>query len=320
VQAVQTAAPAERKQWNMAQKKSSGDQLERKVVLVVGTDESVAGTVRDVLPDWRIQQVDKNNIALELLRQRSYDLVLTGDETTGEEDVDLLRQIRTVRPHTRLIILTGKSTSADVIAAMRDRAFSYFSRPYSMTDFRQILLLAATGPVWDEGIEILTATPQLIRLIARCDLRTADRLLQFIREVADLPAAEKEAVGTAFREVLMNAIEHGAHFDPSQHVEVSYVRTKRAVACRVKDPGHGFTLDELRHSAVSNPPDEPLRHLDVRKKENLRPGGFGILLAKHVVDEVIYGESGNEVILIKYLDNGHDKADPANVPANDSSR
>jgi hypothetical protein len=34
----------------------------------------------------------------------------------------------------------------------------------------------------------------------------------------------------------------------------------------------------------------------------LRPGGFGILLAKHIVDELIYGESGNDVILIKYLD------------------
>jgi DNA-binding response OmpR family regulator len=78
----------------MAQKKGSGDQLERKVVLVVGTDESVAGTVRDVLPNWRIQQVDKNNVALELLRQRSYDLVLTDNETTGEQDVELLRQIR----------------------------------------------------------------------------------------------------------------------------------------------------------------------------------------------------------------------------------
>jgi anti-sigma regulatory factor (Ser/Thr protein kinase) len=150
-------------------------------------------------------------------------------------------------------------------------------------------------------------------------LKTANRLMQFIHEVADLPAPEKEAVGTAFREVLMNAIEHGAHFDPSQHVEVSYIRGKRAVALRVKDPGHGFSLDELRRSAVANPPDEPLRHLEVRKKEGLRPGGFGILLAKHVIDELIYGESGNEVILIKYLDDNKSKTDPASSPVKDSS-
>jgi anti-sigma regulatory factor (Ser/Thr protein kinase)/ActR/RegA family two-component response regulator len=284
-------------------------QSARQVVLVVGADDTVAATVQDVLPGWRVQRAETNASALELLRRQGYDLVLTGDETAAKEDVELLRQIRMARPHTRMIILTKQSTPADVIAAMRDRAFSYFSQPYSMSDFRQMLLLAATGPVWDEGIEIMTATPQLIRLIARCDLKTADRLLQFIHEIADLPVSEKEGVGTAFREVLMNAIEHGAHFDPSQHVEIAYVRTRRAVALRVKDPGHGFSLDELRHAAVTNPPGDPLHHLEARKRDGLRPGGFGILLAKKVVDEVIYGEAGNEVILIKYLDGGSRKAD-----------
>jgi anti-sigma regulatory factor (Ser/Thr protein kinase)/ActR/RegA family two-component response regulator len=302
----------------MLENKDPDIQASAKIVLVVGADDAVAATVKDVLPDWGLQRADTNGNALALLREKAYDLVLTGDETSGKEDVELLRQIRIARPHTRLIILTNQSTPADVIAAMRDRAFSYFSRPYSMTDFRQMLLLAATEPVWDEGIEIVTATPQLLRLLARCDLKTADRLLQFIHEIAVLPAPEREAVGTAFREVLMNAIEHGAHFDPGQHVEITYVRTKRAIACRVKDPGRGFSLAELQHSALTNPPDEPLHHLEARKRVGLRPGGFGILLAKHVVDEVIYGETGNEVILIKYLDGASGKADPANSPVQGS--
>jgi anti-sigma regulatory factor (Ser/Thr protein kinase) len=34
----------------------------------------------------------------------------------------------------------------------------------------------------------------------------------------------------------------------------------------------------------------------------LRPGGFGILLAKKLVDELIYDEKGNDVLLVKYLD------------------
>jgi anti-sigma regulatory factor (Ser/Thr protein kinase) len=35
----------------------------------------------------------------------------------------------------------------------------------------------------------------------------------------------------------------------------------------------------------------------------LRPGGFGILIAREMVDEMIYNENHNEVILIKYLTN-----------------
>jgi DNA-binding NtrC family response regulator len=81
-----------------------------------------------------------------MLRAQAYDLVLTGEETSGKQDVELLRQIRVVRPHVRLIIITSKSTPADVISAMRERAFSYFSEPYAMETFEQMLQLATTGP------------------------------------------------------------------------------------------------------------------------------------------------------------------------------
>jgi hypothetical protein len=33
----------------------------------------------------------------------------------------------------------------------------------------------------------------------------------------------------------------------------------------------------------------------------MRPGGFGILMAKKLVDELLYNEQGNEVLLVKYL-------------------
>jgi anti-sigma regulatory factor (Ser/Thr protein kinase) len=268
---------------------------------VVGSDSKVAPAVRKVLPGWQIARAVNNNSALEMLKLRAYDLVLTGEESSGRQDVDLLRKIRIVRPHVRLIIITRKSTPADVIAAMRERAFSYFSEPYSMATFEQMLHLATTGPVWDEGIEILSVTPELMQLVARCDRKTADRLIQFIHEVADLPQKEKEAVALAFREMLMNAIEHGANFDATQHVSISYVRARHMVLCRVKDPGEGFSLQEVQHAAIMNPPSDPLHHRAIREEQGLRPGGFGILLTKHIIDELIYGETGNEVVLIKYL-------------------
>jgi anti-sigma regulatory factor (Ser/Thr protein kinase)/ActR/RegA family two-component response regulator len=288
----------------MERKRTGKRPARSKAALVVGDDSSVAGAVHKVLRGWEIVRSQDNSSALEMLREKPYDLVLTGDRTSCIEDLELLRQIRIVRPHTRLIILTREGTPQDVVAAMRDRAFSYFSQPYSISDFAQMLRLATTGPVWDEGIEILAATPTWIRLLARCDLRTAERLLQFIHEAADLPPSEKSEVGSAFREVLMNAIEHGAHFDPSQHVEIAYVRAKRVVLCRVKDPGQGFSLEELRHAAISNPPDDPVRHLVIREDQGLRQGGFGIMLARKVIDEMVYGEKGNDVLLIKYLDRG----------------
>jgi hypothetical protein len=34
----------------------------------------------------------------------------------------------------------------------------------------------------------------------------------------------------------------------------------------------------------------------------MRPGGYGLLLVSGTVDELIYSEIGNEVLLIKYID------------------
>ena len=52
---------------------------------------------------------------------------------------------------------------------------------------------------------------------------------------------------------------------------------------------------------VMNPPSDPLHHVGIREKQGLRPGGFGILVTQNIIDELIYGEKGNEVMLIKYL-------------------
>jgi anti-sigma regulatory factor (Ser/Thr protein kinase)/ActR/RegA family two-component response regulator len=257
-----------------------------------------------IAQEWTVEYVATNEEAFSLVEKRPFDLLITSEATSAKDDIELLRKIRTIRAHTRMIILTRQGTTQDVIQALRQRAFSFFSQPYSFATLSEMIHLAMEGPVWDDGIEVASASPNWIRLLVRCDVGTGDRMMQFFNEMADLPEEEKAQVAYALREMLMNAITHGGQFDPSQYVEVSYVRARRGVACRIKDPGQGFAIDELLHAAVSNPLDDPVRHLQVREAAGLPPGGFGILLSRHLVDELIYNEAGNEVLLVKYLDEG----------------
>jgi anti-sigma regulatory factor (Ser/Thr protein kinase) len=291
----------------------------QKSAIVVGSNRNIAAQVSAALPTWSIERAANNFDAFKIIEASHFDLILTDESTSGEADVELLCKIRRVRPHIRMIILTAESTPADVIAAMREHAFSYFSMPFSPSAFAEIIRLATEGPCWDDGIEVLSATPSWIRLAARCDKKTADRLLQFFHEIVDLPENERHDVASAFREMLLNAIEHGARFDPNQYVEISYIRGRHIVMCRVKDPGEGFSLDEIQHAAIANPPDDPIRHQVYRDALGLRPGGFGVLLTQHLVDELIYGEKGNEVLLIKYLDDSqqsksHQRQSGSSVP------
>lgn len=274
-----------------------------KLALVVDADPIVTCVLRTVLkPDeWDIVYAADNQAIWKFIKTAHLDLIITGAKTTGREDVDLLRKIRLVRPHVRFIILTDQSTPADVVTAMREGAFSYFSKPFSTASLAEMVRIATLESTWDDGIELVSATPEWISIIARCDHRTADRLVQFFEEMSDLPNPEKEDVATAFREMLLNAIEHGGNFDPSQYVEVGYVRTRKIVLCRIKDPGQGFSLGEIHHAAINNPSYDPIRHVLFREAQGLRPGGYGVLVTRHLVDELVYSEKGNDVLLVKYL-------------------
>ena len=278
--------------------------------LLVGADPEFAAFLSTVLQPgaWVIQDVPGNRAALDLAARKPFDLIITGENTSGREDVELLRKIRRVRPHTRLIILTGESTPVDVITSMRERAFSYFSKPFCWDELAAMIRNATEGPCWDDGIEVLAATPEWIRTQVRCDVKTADRLLQFLNEIAELPDAERHEVAMAFREMLLNAIEHGGQLDPTKYVEIDYVRARHMVTCRITDPGTGFTLDEIPHAAIAQPAEDPVAHVALREELGMRPGGFGILLAQQLVDELIYSQDGNEVLLVKYLDAGESGA------------
>jgi DNA-binding NarL/FixJ family response regulator len=249
-----------------------------------------------------ISRAVDNKTVLSLVKVHPFDLIITAQHTKGKEDVELLRAIRDIRPHVRLIVLADEATPGDVVAAIRAGAFSYFCPPYTAAGIAKMVHLALSEPAWDDGIEVVSATPSWVRLIVRCDLPTADRLVQFLRAGSTLPEAEKDDVISAFQEILLNAMEHGAHFDPSQYAEVAFVRANRMMLCRVKDPGRGFSLEEIRHTAAGASPTDIFSHLQVREVQGLRPGGFGIMLANKLVDEVFYSERGNDVLLVKYLD------------------
>jgi anti-sigma regulatory factor (Ser/Thr protein kinase) len=257
--------------------------------------ESVLGAALDSRR-WMIQHASDNAQAAALVRASIYELVITS-ETSTKEDVALLRKLRGVHPHTTLIILTDDSTPADVLASMHEHAFSYFCKPLSYHSLAYIIQLAAEGPCWDDGIDLLSATPAWIHLTARCDLGTAKRLFQFINDVAELPNIEREEVASAFREILLNAIEHGGRFDGSQSVEIAYLGARHVVICRVKDPGPGFSQEEILHSAMANSPDDPIRHNAYAEDQGLRR--YGVVITRHSVDDLIDNE--NDAVRIKYL-------------------
>jgi anti-sigma regulatory factor (Ser/Thr protein kinase) len=152
-------------------------------------------------------------------------------------------------------------------------------------------------------VQVRSSSPGWISLLIAPDLSVKDHVIRFLRSEMerDLPAELSEELALAMDELISNAIEHGCKTVPKCGVELTYIRTTRAILFQTRDEGPGFSMKRVRHAAVNNPPEDPLRHTKLRIRKGLRPGGFGIMLVRQIADELIYNENGNEVILIKYL-------------------
>ncbi|HEY7923942.1 MAG TPA: ATP-binding protein [Vicinamibacteria bacterium] len=240
--------------------------------------------------------------ALRLVRRAGYDVVVTSPKSPVTEDVALVEEMRDVRRAVKAIVLAPTATAEEVVASLRAHVFSCFTAPFDVHEIAEMVQRAIQNPDWKDGIQVLSARADWLSLRVDCRRLAAERLVQFLSELArDLPEVTRDELLGAFREIALNAMEHGAGFEPDQMIEVSAVRTKRAIVYYVKDPGPGFSLEQLPHAAVSNPADDPLAHADKRVELGLRPGGFGLLIASKVVDEFLHSEKGNEVLLIKHL-------------------
>jgi len=221
----------------------------------------------------------------------------------GMDGLTMLSHLREHDENLRVIIMTGLNTPETAISALRDQAYDWLSKPFGIQQLLSAVQKALELTPLNVNIEVLSAQPEWIELRVPCDPAAVDPLNRLMAQLkTDLPRETRENVTYAFSEMLRNAIEYGGKNDPSQCVEVSYLRTPRLILYRIKDPGEGFRIELLKHAAILNPEGQPLRHENVRTLQGLRPGGFGILIARNMVDEMIYNERHNEVVLIKYLD------------------
>jgi len=274
-------------------------------ILLIGGDREFAARLEaaDNLAGCEFVAAAGNVDAVRHVRVRAIDLVITDPETPVRDDLALVEELRAARPGVKAIVLAPAAAPTEIIAAVKSQVFACFVAPFDVAEVAHMAKLAMDAVDWRDGISVESGLPKWIALKVNCRHLTAERLIHFMSEYRrDLAEEDRESLITAFREMLMNAMEHGAGFDPEKVINVTAIRTERAIVYHFRDPGSGFTLAELERSALSNSETDPIAHLERRAAMGLRPGGFGILVTKQVVDELFYNERGNEVILIKRLD------------------
>lgn len=250
---------------------------------------------------YAVTSVQNGAQALRKIQQMHFDLAFLDIWMPGLTGLEVLARVRLGESHPKMVIMTSDGTPESVLSAVREQAYEYLGKPFPPKEAVEVAQRALRQDA-SPPIEVVSAKPHWVELLIPCTREAAERIESFLMKLdTDLPDEQRDTIGLAFRELLLNAVEWGGKLDPNRKVRIAYVRSTHILLYRIADPGPGFNFTGLLHAAVGQPTGEPLSHVSVRDQLGIRPGGFGIAMIRAIADELLYNEAQNEVIFIKYL-------------------
>jgi DNA-binding NtrC family response regulator len=100
-------------------------------ILVIDDAEAVREDLQELLRSegYEVETSENGEIALQMLQERSYDLILTDLSMPKVDGMDVLKYLVKHHPETHCIIITGYGTIANAVAAMRLGAYDYLTKP-----------------------------------------------------------------------------------------------------------------------------------------------------------------------------------------------
>ncbi len=275
-------------------------------ILLVDDDRALRHAISTLLEEsgHSVLQASDGPEALTALASVSPDLMLLDLGLPGMGGLEVLARVRALSAPPRVVVITADDTPETLLKAIGGQVDGYVTKPFAPAAIVEVIDDVLAKPAAAAlPIEVVSARPEWVELLAPCSLSVANRIQGFMMTLeADLPENVRESVGQAFHELLFNGVEWGGKLDPQRQVRISCIRTRRMLLYRIADPGEGFDVARLSHAAINNPDDNPLQHALVREEKGLRPGGLGLAITRTLVDELVYNEKRNEVVFVKYLD------------------
>ncbi len=206
-----------------------------------------------------------------------------------------------------VIMVTCLDGHQDMIHGLQVGANRYLTKPFTLDELNRAISDVFR---WRDDLE-QRGTGGEITFQLQSDTTYLEELNQLLAALflySGLPQAQVKQLTMAVRELGTNAIEWGHQKQVNRIVSVTYRIDQEKVTITIRDTGPGFNPQKLPHAAQ---PEDPVSHLMVRETLGLREGGFGILMARGLVDDLQYNETGNEVRLVKYFPSQAKPAQPA---------
>ena len=197
-----------------------------------------------------------------------------------------------------IIMVTALQDAHHRAAGVRVGANGYLTKPFKAEQLYEMMQKALD---WSEEHRKRGTTGE-INFDIRSELTYLAQANDMLADLfAHTPLTERQIkdLKQAIMEMGGNAIEWGHRKNAELVLRITYRIDPKCVTLIIQDQGPGFNPRHLPHAASD---EDPIGHLEVRNELGLREGGFGIMLARGLVDEFRYNKLGNEVTLVKRLE------------------
>jgi DNA-binding NtrC family response regulator len=103
-----------------------------RTILVVDDDAPMREMLLSLLQDerYRVRASPSADKAVELARETEFDAVLSDIRMPGKDGIELLGELREIRPDTPVILMTAFGSIDSAVDAMRAGAFDYITKPF----------------------------------------------------------------------------------------------------------------------------------------------------------------------------------------------
>ena len=197
-----------------------------------------------------------------------------------------------------IIMVTGLQNTHHRAAGVRVGANAYLRKPFTSTELNEAISKALA---WHEE-HLKRGTHGEISFDIRSELTYLQEANDMLADLfAHTPLTERQIkdLKQAVMEMGGNAIEWGHRKNADLVLRITYRIDRDSITLIIRDQGPGFNPSDVPHAASD---DDPIGHIELRSELGLREGGFGIMLARGLVDDFHYNERGNEVTLVKRLE------------------
>jgi DNA-binding NtrC family response regulator len=113
----------------------------KEIILVVEDEDIARKNLEHILKKegYEVISVNSGVKALDLLKEKEFDLVLTDLKMEKVDGMEVLRKSREVQAHTEVVMITGYATVSSAVEAMKEGAYYYIAKPYKIDEVRKIV-------------------------------------------------------------------------------------------------------------------------------------------------------------------------------------